>query len=58
MFRSIGTLSRGSVAVVYGRSRDRRWLQIAYPRGPGGLGWVLASQVRLNAVPMGVLTLP
>jgi uncharacterized protein YraI len=36
----MGTLGRGTTVAITGRTDKNVWLQIEYPSGPGGRGWV------------------
>lgn len=44
----IGQLALGTTAQVRGRSADGQWWQIAFPAGPGGLGWVFGELVQVT----------
>ncbi len=49
-FESLGLLSAGAVVSLTGKNDDATWLQIAYPSGPGGKGWVSAAFVETEAL--------
>ncbi|MFN4294718.1 MAG: Ig-like domain-containing protein [Thermoflexales bacterium] len=49
VYAKIGELKQGEVAPVRGKSADGRWWQIAYPSGPGGVGWVINDYVQANS---------
>ncbi len=44
----IGTLSQGATAPALGKSPGGNWIEIAYPPGPGGVGWIYAANVTLS----------
>lgn len=44
----IGQLPSGAMAAALGASPKREWIQIAFPAGPGGVGWVYADYVTLT----------
>lgn len=44
----LGVLTRGTQVDVAGRSADSAWLQIRYPSGPSGAGWVSTSLMTVN----------
>lgn len=44
----IGTLPQGATATALGVSPGHDWIEIAYPAGPGGVGWVYAANVTLS----------
>ena len=44
----IGQLPVGTVAPALGASPSRVWIQIEFPAGPGGVGWVYAANVTLT----------
>ncbi len=44
----IGQLPVGAMAPALGVSPSRAWIQISYPPGPGGVGWVYAANVTLS----------
>jgi hypothetical protein len=43
-----GILSGGATVEVVGKTADSSWLQIVYPSGPGGLGWISAPFVQAD----------
>ncbi len=45
----IGSLPVGGTAPALGRSPAGEWVQISFPSGPHGLGWVYAANVSLSA---------
>jgi hypothetical protein len=44
----IGELPIGATAAALGASPKREWIQIVFPGGPGGVGWVYAANVTLT----------
>jgi hypothetical protein len=44
----IGSLPSGGTAPAIGRSPAGEWIQIEFPSGPRGLGWVYAENVTLS----------
>ncbi len=44
----IGTLPQGATAPALGKSPGGNWIEIAYPPGPGGVGWIYAANVTLS----------
>jgi uncharacterized protein YraI len=44
----LGVLSRGTQVDVVGKSSDGAWLQIRYPSGPSGVGWVSTSLMSVS----------
>jgi len=44
----IGQLPVGATAPALGVSPSRAWIQISYPPGPGGVGWIYAANVTLS----------
>lgn len=44
----LGQISPGTVLPALGISPGREWIQVAYPNGPGGIGWVYASYVSIS----------
>jgi uncharacterized protein YraI len=53
-FNSLGTLNPQDVVSLTGKDPNGAWLQIAFPAGPEGKGWVSAAFVQ----PQGVENLP
>ncbi|MFZ5922634.1 MAG: SH3 domain-containing protein, partial [Chloroflexota bacterium] len=49
-FESLGLLSAGAVVSLTGKNDDATWLQIDYPGGPGGKGWVSAAFVETESL--------
>ena len=47
-FVSIGVLSPGAKVTFQGRIADNSWVQIAYPSGPEGHGWILARLLQAH----------
>jgi hypothetical protein len=45
----IGTLPVGGTAPALGRSPKGEWIQIRFPSGPRGIGWVYAANVSLTS---------
>jgi hypothetical protein len=50
----LGTLAAGETFQALGKNADGTWWQIAYPAGPGGVGWVSAGYTAPNAAAAGV----
>ena len=48
-FNSIGILEPGVSISLTGKNRTASWLQIAYPDGPGGFGWVTAQYIQTDS---------
>ena len=44
----IGPAPAGASSQVLGRNADNSWVQVEYPPGSGGTGWVYASLVQIN----------
>jgi hypothetical protein len=44
----IGQLPIGATAPAIGVSPSRVWIEISYPAGPGGVGWIYAANVTLS----------
>ena len=53
----LGKLLAGQQVPALGRSPGGDWVQISYPQGPGGLGWVYAYLVTVNGV-LSIVELP
>jgi uncharacterized protein YraI len=47
-FMTIGILNLGQKVTFRGRVADNVWVQIDYPSGPGGHGWILSELVQAN----------
>lgn len=47
-YSSIGTVAGGTTVTVTGRTSDNSWIQIEYPSGIDGRGWVSADLVHMN----------
>jgi uncharacterized protein YraI len=54
----LGQIQPGSVYPALGISPGREWVQIAYPGGPGGIGWVYASYVNISGGELRVIEPP
>lgn len=58
-FAPIGALSPGETAPALGRSPGGWWVQIQYPPGGSGVGWVFAANVKVfSAEPLRVVETP
>jgi hypothetical protein len=44
----IGQLPIGATAPALAASPSREWIEISYPPGPGGVGWIYAANVQLT----------
>ncbi len=44
----IGQLPIGATAPAIAASPSREWIEISYPAGPGGVGWIYAANVALS----------
>ncbi len=44
----IGNMQPGETAPALGVSRGRDWVQIVFPAGPGGVGWVHTSLISIS----------
>lgn len=44
----LGQIFPGDVLPALGISPGREWVQVAYPNGPNGIGWVYASYVSIS----------
>ncbi len=49
-FDPLGMLEAETVVHLSGRNPTSTWLQILYPRGPGGRGWVSAAYVQVEDI--------
>ncbi|GAB4422737.1 MAG: hypothetical protein Kow002_12210 [Anaerolineales bacterium] len=58
LYDIIGNLQPGETAPALGVSPGRDWVQIAFPAGPGGIGWVYADLVTLSAGNLNVVEPP
>ncbi|MGC1376247.1 MAG: SH3 domain-containing protein [Anaerolineales bacterium] len=47
-YSTMGTLDPGVVVVVTGHINQNGWIQIGYPSGPGGRGWVAGELAKPN----------
>ncbi len=47
----VGPGPAGASASVLGRNSDSSWLQIEYPPGPQGIGWIYAQLVQISGNP-------
>ena len=54
-FDSLGVLEPDTVVALTGKNSTASWLQIDYPAGPGGRGWVTAQYVQTDAAGLPVL---
>ena len=54
-FASLGMLQPDVVVVLKGKNSTASWLQIVYPAGPGGHGWVTAQYIQTDASGLPVL---
>ena len=54
----IGQLFPGDIVPALGISPGREWVQISYPGGVGGIGWVYASFVSLSGGELRVVEPP
>ncbi len=48
-FDSLGLLNPDDAIIVTGVNENGTWLQIAYPAGPGGRGWVTVAFVQIDS---------
>ena len=44
----LGQIFPGDVLPALGISPGREWIQVTYPQGPGGVGWVYAAYVSVS----------
>jgi uncharacterized protein YraI len=49
-YDGIGTLNAGDVVGLAGKDADGAWLQVLFPAGPEGRGWVNAAFMRADGV--------
>lgn len=49
-FDSLGVLEAETIVNLSGRNANSTWLQIRYPQGPGGRGWVSAAYVQVEDI--------
>jgi hypothetical protein len=49
LYDIIGNMQPGESAQALGVSPGRDWVQIVYPAGPGGVGWVHTSLISLSS---------
>ena len=54
----IGNLFPGDVVPALGISKGREWIQISYPNGIGGVGWVYAPFVTLSGGELRIVESP
>lgn len=54
----IGQLFPGDIVPALGISPGREWIEISYPSGVGGVGWVYASFVSLSGGELRILEPP
>lgn len=48
-FNLVGKLNQNEKAPVRGKNQDGTWWQIAFDKGPNGVGWVFGQLVSVNA---------
>lgn len=58
LYDIIGNLQPGDTALAMGVSPGRDWVQIAFPSGPGGIGWVYADLITLSGGELKVVEPP
>jgi len=58
LYEIIGNLQPGDTALALGVSPGRDWVQIAFPSGPGGTGWVYADLITLSGGELKVVEAP
>jgi uncharacterized protein YraI len=46
--KALGLLNPGDNVQIVGTDADEKWLQILYPDGPGGKGWIVKDYVHLT----------
>ncbi len=49
LYEIIGNMQPGETAQALGVSPGRDWVQIVFPPGPGGIGWVHTSLIAISA---------
>jgi len=49
LYDIIGNMQPGETAPALGVSPGRDWVQIAFPAGPGGIGWVHTSLISVSS---------
>jgi uncharacterized protein YraI len=49
-YSGIGTLNTNDVVTITGKDANSSWLQIEFPGGPDGKGWINAAFVQANGV--------
>jgi len=49
-YMEMGTLDSGATVSVTGRIDGNEWLQIEYPSGPGGRGWIAGELTQMQGV--------
>lgn len=49
-FDALGVLEAETIVNLSGRNPNSTWLQILYPQGPGGRGWVSAAYVQAEDI--------
>jgi len=54
----IGKLQPGEVIPALGVSPGREWVQISFPSGPNGVGWVYAEYVSVSGGELGIVEPP
>lgn len=48
-FDSVGLLNANDPIIVTGINENGTWLQVAFPQGPGGRGWVTVAFVQIDS---------
>lgn len=48
-YATMGTINNGATVSVTGRTENNGWLQIEYPSGPGGRGWVAGDLANMQS---------
>ena len=48
-YATLGILEANTTVALTGKNETGTWLQIAYPSGPGGRGWVTAAYVQVTS---------
>ncbi|HEY5902797.1 MAG TPA: SH3 domain-containing protein [Anaerolineales bacterium] len=47
-FNSLGTVNAGDTLTLIGRNADGTWLQVSFPSGPEGRGWVTTAYIKTD----------
>ena len=58
LYDVIGNMQPGESAQALGVSPGRDWVQIVYPAGPGGVGWVHTSLISISAGTLQIIEPP